>query len=323
MNLNLDPIIGTLGPLYLMVVIGAALKALGILPAEVAPLIARVVMTLTLPALVFTSIRRAGTSNVPLTLDLLFKVPLIAYIIILVSGSLAWAVGRWLRLSRPQKGSLILAAMFGSTAFLGYPIMKALNGAKPQLLGDQGLAAHIIYSEIGTLLMLVTVGLAVASIYGEGGAFSWRNLLAVPRATPFIALMIGLLFYNDPGVPKVLTDLTQTMGDTTSFLMMLYLGMSIVGTGLVAYWPAILASQAIKLIVAPILSLVLLGVLQIGGNPDFLKAVVIDSSAPSILLCLAYAAQYKLDLRLAAALVFSSFVFSLLTVAFWFALVVR
>ncbi len=323
MNLNLGPIIATLGPLYLMVVIGAVLKALGILPAEVAPLIARVVMTLTLPALVFTSIRRAGTSNVPLTLDLLFKVPLIAYITILVSGALAWAIGRRLHLSRPQKGSLILASMFGSTAFLGYPIMTTLNGTTPQLLGDQGMAAHIIYSEIGTLLMLVTVGLVVASIYGEGSAFSWRNLLAVPRAAPFIALMIGLLFYNDTGVPKVLTDLTKQMGDTTSFLMMLYLGMSIVGTGIAAYWPVILASQAVKLILAPVLSFILLGLLQIGGNPDFLKAVVIDSSAPSILLCLAYAAQYKLDLRLAAALVFSSFAFSLLTVAFWFALVVR
>ena len=44
-------IITNLGPLFAVIVIGALLKTLGILPAEAAPLIARVVMTLTLPAL--------------------------------------------------------------------------------------------------------------------------------------------------------------------------------------------------------------------------------------------------------------------------------
>jgi predicted permease len=318
MNIDLTPIVGTLGPLYLMILIGAALKGLGILPAEVAPLISRVVMTLTLPALVFFSIRRAGNGEVPLDADLLLKVPLIAYIVILVSGGLAWAAGRFLELSRPQKGSLILASMFGSTAFLGYPIMTAL--ASGSRIGPVGQTAHVIYSEIGNLMMLVTVGVAVASIYGEGNKFTWRSLLAVPRAAPFIALMIGLLFYNDTGVPKVVTDLTQQMGGTTSFLMMLYLGMSMVGTEVTAYWRTILASQVIKLIVGPVLGLILLGLLQLGTSTtahDFVSAVVIDSATPSILLCLAYAAQYKLDMRLATALVFSSAVVSLITMAFW------
>jgi predicted permease len=172
-------------------------------------------------------------------------------------------------------------------------------------------------------MMLVTVGVAVASIYGEGGKFTWRSLLAVPRAAPFIALMIGLLFYNDKGVPDVVTALTQQMGGTTSFLMMLYLGMSMVGAEVTTYWRSILASQTIKLIVGPVLGLILLAVLQLGNNPDFVKAVVIDSATPSILLCLAYAAQYKLDMRLATALVFSSAVASLITMAFWLGLALQ
>ncbi|HUS17738.1 MAG TPA: AEC family transporter [Chloroflexia bacterium] len=314
-------IITNLGPLFAVIVIGALLKTLGILPAEAAPLIARVVMTLTLPALVFTSMRRAYDEGIQITPGLLIQIPLLAYLVIAASGGLAWLAGRALELDRPQKGALMLASMFGSTAFLGYPLFEEL--ARLQKIGATGSVAHVVYSEIGTLVALVTVGLMVASVYGEGAELTWRNLLAVPRAAPFIALAIGLLFYNDPLWP-VITDLMKLMGSTTSFLMMLYLGMSIVGSGLLAYWKPILASQAIKLLFAPLLALILAVLFQMNGeNKDLLLVAVIDSSTPSILLCLAYAAQYKLDLRLATALVFSSFVFSLLTMGIWLALVIQ
>jgi predicted permease len=113
------------------------------------------------------------------------------------------------------------------------------------------------------------------------------------------------------------------MGQTTSFLMMLYLGMSIVGTGVLAYWRPVLLSQGIKLLFAPLLGVLLVALLGMQENPDLLKVAVIDSSTPSILLCLAYAAQYKLDMRLATTLIFSSFVFSILTMGVWLTLVIQ
>ncbi|HET7076878.1 MAG TPA: AEC family transporter [Chloroflexia bacterium] len=317
MSANLAPVLTQLASLFGVIVIGALLKVLGILPAELAPLVSRVVMTLTLPALVFTAIRSAGAK--PFSLDLL-KMPLLAAIVIAASWVLAWLAARALHLNRPQTGAFILASIFGSTAFLGYPIITAL--ATVDKIGDTGQLAHVLYSEIGTLVALVTFGLIVASIYGEGAEVSWRNLLAVPRAAPFIALMLGLLFYSDP-LPGVITNLMNLMGQTTSFLMMLYLGMSIVGTGVLAYWRPVLVSQGIKLLFAPLLGVLLVALLGMQGNPDLLKVAVIDSSTPSILLCLAYAAQYKLDLRLATTLVFSSFVLSLITMGLWLTLVIQ
>jgi malate permease and related proteins len=315
MNADLSAIVQNLGPLFGVIILGALFRGLGILPAEAAPLISRVVMTLTLPALVFTSIRRAGASNLAVGLDLL-QMPLLAYIVIAACGALAWGAARHLRLSRPQTGAFILASMFGSTAFLGYPIVDTLVQANR--LSAEGSFAHVLYSEVGTLVTLVTVGVLVGSLYGEGEKLGWRSLLSVPRAAPFIALMIGLLFYNDP-LPAVVTDLMKLMGSATSFLMMLYLGMSIAGSGVQTYLRPILASQAIKLIAAPLLAVAL--ALAFGMSRDLVKVAVIDSSFPSILLCLAYAGQYKLDLRLATALVFSSFVFSILTMAVWLTLV--
>jgi malate permease and related proteins len=317
MNANLVSVVLQLAPLFAVVVIGVLFKALGILPAEIAPLLSRLVMTLTLPALVFSSIHRAGMAHIPFSLEYL-KVPLVAYVVMAACGLLAWQAGKRLALARAQRGALILAAMLGSTAFLGYPIIITLTDAH-QLPGNAPLV-HALYSEIGTLVVLVTIGLMIASVFGEGAAFTWRNLLAVPRAAPFIALILALLFYDDP-LPDALTKTVDFIGQTSSFLMMLYLGISIVGTGVLAYWRPILASQGLKLIFAPLLAFGLGFLLQMSA--DLREVSVIDSATPSILLCLAYAAQYKLDLHLATALVFSSFVFSVLTLAVWLAIVVH
>jgi hypothetical protein len=319
MNPNLTSVVQQLAPLFGVIVVGVLFRVLGILPAEIAPYLSRLVMTLTLPALVFSSIHVAGTEHIPFSLDFL-KVPLVAYLVMATCGLLAWAAAKRLALPRPQQGALILAASLGSTAFLGYPIIIALTGSGPGQLGQDAPLVHALYSEIGTLVVLVTAGLMVASLYGEGATFSWRNLLAVPRAAPFIALILALLFYDDP-LPGVLTTTITFIGQATSFLMMLYLGMSIVGSGLLAYWRPILAAQSIKLILAPLLALGLGWLLQMA--PNLREVAVIDSATPTILLCLAYSAQYKLDLRLATALVFSSFVFSVVTLVAWLALVVH
>src|SRR4051794_36143986 len=101
---NLGSLFGTLGPLFLIILVGAFFRWTRILPADAAPLIARVVMTLTLPALVFTAIHSAGTQNIPFSLDLL-KMPLLAYAVMAVCGVLAWLISGRLDLSRPQKGA--------------------------------------------------------------------------------------------------------------------------------------------------------------------------------------------------------------------------
>jgi predicted permease len=44
-----------------------------------------------------------------------------------------------------------------------------------------------------------------------------------------------------------------------------------------------------------------------------IRVLVIDAAMPAILLCLVYAAQFKLDVKFASAVVFTNFLFSLPT----------
>ena len=85
-----------------------------------------------------------------------------------------------------------------------------------------------------------------------------------------------------------------------------------------------LASQFIKLILAPLVALVLLLILGLKNNADLVKVAVFElGDAEDSRSAWLTRAQYKLDLRLATALVFTSFVFSLVTMVIWLALFIH
>src|SRR5262249_30851307 len=151
----------------------------GIMPAEFAPMINRVVLTVTLPALVFRAIRSTYQQNTTFDWAVL-KEPLVSVGVILGCAAVGYAVTRLLRLERRQAGAFVLAVMFGSTAFVGYPLYTSLIDS--HVLPPQTQTYHIFYSELGLLVPLVTLGLIVASSYGEGRRFTPGDLLAIPRS---------------------------------------------------------------------------------------------------------------------------------------------
>ena len=84
----------------------------------------------------------------------------VAWIVFAFIAVLAWLVARALKLPRPVAGAFILAAAFGNTGYIGYPITQAL-------LGAEALPEAIFYDVFGTVGALVFVGLLIAQRYGE------------------------------------------------------------------------------------------------------------------------------------------------------------
>jgi len=306
---DINQLLSAVEGLVVLIMLGSALKAFKIMPAEFAPMINRVVLTVTLPALVFRALR--STQGKAIGLESLL-IPLISVVVILSCAGLGYLVARLLHLDRKRTGVFLLAVMFGSTAFVGYPLFQVL--ATQPRLGNTALSQHVFYSELGTLVPLVTLGLVVASYYGEGRRFEWRDLLAVPRSAPFIAMLLGLLFYNDT-LPPIVGTTVNTLADSTSFLMMFSLGLTINWGDLAKFWQANLGAVAVRLVAGPIIGFILATLMQalFHVSDVMVRVVVIDSAMPAILLCLVYAAQFKLDVKFASALVFTNFLFSLPT----------
>ncbi len=188
---------------------------------------------------------------------------------------------------------------------------QELQEAQVRLKDSLGAAAF--FSELGTLIPLLTVAVVIASRYGEGEKFTWRNLLAVLKFGPFVAFLIGLLFLNDP-IPDVITSILGVLSQATLFLVMLSLGITIRwGDFFGRQRRAILAVNLIKLVLSPALTLLLCLLLGLGGTMGV--ATVLMSSLPALVLCLAYANQYRLDIEFSSNALFASFLLGVVTLS--------
>jgi predicted permease len=276
-------------------------------------------MTFFLPALVFTGIKKAQetqSKTAGLSPELL-RIPLIAYITIGVCGLLAFLIGKYIfRMGRPQMGAFLLTSMFGSTAFIGIPLITGMYSEKVygKEASGKAILQHTFYSELGSLILLVSVAIMIASYYGErnqGQKVSfWWNLRAVPQSGPFLGMLMGLLFYTEE-IPGPVLDTLNTLAQGTLPIMMFSLGLTIVWKDVRSQFPKILAMNFIKMIVAPILALLLARAMNM--DPMTQGVILLDAATPAIVICLAYAAEYKLDREFASTCIFSSFFFALIT----------
>jgi predicted permease len=188
---------------------------------------------------------------------------------------------------------------------------KELQEAQVRVRDSLGAAAF--FSELGTLIPLLTVAVVIASRYGEGEKFTWRNLLAVLKFGPFVAFLIGLLFLNDP-IPDVITSILSVLSQATLFLVMLSLGITIRwGDFFGRQRRAILAVNVIKLVLAPALTLLLCLLLGLGGTMG--ATTVLMAALPALVLCLAYANQYHLDVEFSSNALFASFLLGAVTLS--------
>jgi predicted permease len=297
---QIGPVLQQLIIVVILVGIGSGGRAIRILNPDHATLLNTIAMTFLMPALVFANI--IGSHRDKLDINL-FKIPLVAFLVIALSGVIAFATGKLLKLPRKRMGAFLLTAMFGSTAFIGLPIIKGVN--------KDAILQHTFYSELGSLVLLVTIGIIIASFYGEGSRFSTQNLLAIPRSGPFIAMVLALLFYND-NVPDWLLGVLNTLAGATLPIMMFSLGITIVWKDVRDHFLQILSLNGIKLLLAPLLGIGLARMFGLDSTTTFV--IGIDAATPAIVLCLAYAAQYKLDVEFASEAVFSSFFFCVFTI---------
>ncbi len=315
MSVQISTILAPLFTITGAVVLGMIMRATRIFRGDEAGLINRIVLTVLMPVFVFSAIK--GVKNDNVTIDIL-KIPVVAFLVIGISGGVAYLLGRFiLRLQRPQMGAFLLTSMFGSTGFIGLPLVNAIYAnPDPKNTTSPMILQHAFYSELGSLTLLVTVGVLIASYYGEQTygekpKFSWRNLLEIPKSGPFLGLLLGLLFLTSD-IPDPVVKTLNFLGQATLPLMMFSLGLTIVWKDVRKYLAPTLAMNVIKLIFAPLLAFVLSRAL--GLNVDTQGVILLNAATPAVIICLVYAAQFKLDREFASTAVFSSFFFCLVTI---------
>lgn len=78
-----------------------------------------------------------------------------------------WLIGRWLGLSRASIGGLTLVGGLGNTSFVGLPMIESLQGS-------DGLGLGLLIDQLGSYLVLSTVGVFAAALYAAENQTSLR-----------------------------------------------------------------------------------------------------------------------------------------------------
>lgn len=121
-------------------------------------------------------------------------------------GTVTWFVAsRLLRLSRPQTGAVICAAVVANTTYLGYPLTVAL-------LGRDHLPTGVLFDVLvgGPTLMIGAFGVAAAFGTRAGEGMRARVRTFFTRNPPLYAAVLGLLAPKALA-PTLLVDASQIL----------------------------------------------------------------------------------------------------------------
>lgn len=212
-------------------------------------------------------------------------------------------------LSRPQRGSFILAATIGNTGFVGL-------GLVPALIDPAALGWAVFYSVTHNIIGTYGIGVFLASYYGRSQQqnhwwVQWRDVLTVPSLWAFA---IGSLTRSIalPDAAEQCLYASRWFVIPSAFLLM---GIRLSQLhGWKSIQPALLPTL-LKMVILPIA--VGIGTTLLGLSGDARLALVLMSGMPSAFAGLILAEEYELDRELIASSIALTTIALLFTIPLW------
>ncbi len=284
-------------------VLGIALRRTARLPEATPAVLNGFIIHVSLPALTLHHLRHldfdASVAG-PLAMAWLLFGAGVAFFL------LAQRVFRW---SAATTGALILTGALGNTSFVGLPMIECF-------FGSEHLGLGILIDQLGTYVVLSTVGLLFAAMLSAGELTAHamtRRLFTFP---PFLAVLVALGSAPIP-LPQWMDALFLRLGDTLAPLALLSVGFQLRLAAVWTRWRPLAAGLGYKLLAGPLLVLAAFSLLADVNDPRMQIAVFEAAMAPMIGGAIV-AAQHRLDPELGTLMLGIGIPLSFLTVPLWY-----
>jgi predicted permease len=235
----------------------------------------------------------------------------VAWIVFLLAwvffGLLRW----WLRFDLSTMGSMLLCCGLCNTAFIGFPTINALYG-------KEGLSIAIMTDQVGSFLVLSTLGVFFASFFSSGKANVFPVLKKVFSFLPFLTFLAAIgLRYLDVKFPSPTIQVL-------SFLATLLTPLALVSVGLqlnLAFDKNFINHLAwgltFKLIIAPLCIFIFFYAMEGKISLVLTVSVLQAAMAPMISGCI-LAVNHRLHPQLSVAFVGWGIPISFITISIWY-----
>lgn len=304
--LNMGDVFSNLVGLFLLIAVGYAAVKFQVLPASSTKLLSNLLMQVTLPATILTSLVR------PYDAAFIQDGVLIAVLgagLFALYGLLALPASRLFRVPQGRRGVWIFSSMFSNNGFMGFPVALAL-------FQEEGLALAVFLG-IPFNLLAYTLGPKLMCMDQENENStpppSWRSILFTGINC---ATVLGLtLHLCQISIPSILSTPLTYLSNVTTPLSMLVIGMNLTEgrVGDLLRDRDVFSVSFLRLIVFPILTWGILRLLPI-SNPLVVGVTLIIMAMPAPAISAILAESYHSDKEFAARSVFLSSLLCLITI---------
>ena len=263
--------------LFIIVVLGYALCKLGYMGEDFDRKLSSIVVDVTCPLLILSSVMGESLPDRTLILPLL-GVGFLKYVLLLVFG---FFVPRLIAADRDDQGMIGFALMFANVGFIGYPIVSSIFGAKA-----------VFYAAL--LNMPNTFFIFTAGVMLVKGEYSVRklNLKLLFSPAMIAAFVAALLVALDVHTPEIVARPVTMVGNITVPAALMIIGSSMARLPLhdIIGSPKVYVASVVRLGVVPLSLYFLFKVCGVSDIVNEINTVVIAMPVASFgtMFCMKY-----------------------------------
>ncbi|MDE5966535.1 MAG: AEC family transporter [Lachnospiraceae bacterium] len=287
--------------LFFIILIGYFLAKKNVMNQDTAKRISVLVVNITFPALIIASVSANLDQGSLSSVMGIFLLGIICYAVLPL---FAWIFGKCIRVPEEQQGIYQFMFIFGNCAFMGYPVLAAIFGSQAIFLGA-------IFN-LPFNLLAFSYGIMLVCRDGEKKAGFQPSKLLNPG---IVASLLALLIYGvQLRLPLILVDLCDMLGNMTTPLSMLVLGVSLAELPIkdVFLDVRIYLMSFIRLLLIPFLTYFLLQLFV--SDTMSIGVAVISFAMPVASMAVMLSSQYEGNVKLASIGVFVSTLLSVITI---------
>jgi predicted permease len=282
--------------------LGVLMRRLGRFPDNASSVLNAFIINVSLPALTLLYVH-----ELPLDRSLAYPAAM-AWILFALGFVFFVALGRAAGWPRATVGGLILVGSLANTSFLGLPMIEAFYG-------EEHLGLGILIDQLGTYMVLSTLGIMIAVTYAAGDASPAAIAKKILRFPPFQAVLLALAL-KPIDYPAGAEIVLGKLGATLAPLALVSVGYTLRLAELRGRLAALSAGLAFKLVMGPTLVLALFAGALGAGGPHIQVTVFEAAMAPQIGASIV-ALEHKLDPPLVTLMVGIGIPLSFLTLPLW------
>ncbi len=199
--------------LFVLLLVGWLANRLKIMNGEMNRLLSRLVVNITMPAMILASVLDAESVPEAGKILEIMAAAVAGYAVLLAAAVL---FPRWIPGTVGEKGVYQFALAFGNVAFIGFPVVTSIFG--------QGA---LFYASVFTFpfnILAFTLGILFVARGQEGVRLEWKRLISPALVSAILAVILALLQIPSP---PVLGEACSLLGQITTPAALLIIGSSL------------------------------------------------------------------------------------------------